>query len=244
MNKHKKMFFVISFVISFSISTSAQIKDNTNQCDYLIITPPQFVNTLQRFVSWRERKSLCVKVVTSEEIYKEFPDSEKSFSIRNFVSYTLKYWRNPKPKYLLLVGGVSLLPSFRVESDISDEDSVSIDGFYSVNKYDSDQKPDIRLGRFPVLNEEELNNVIDKTTYFEDSLEIEKYDKDFIILSDKMDSTLFEGIAENFVNSTIPDNYSKKIIYAGQELTINSTRKELFSGIFKGTLFLCYFGHG
>ena len=237
---------IIFFPLNFNLF--AQLRDSTNQADYIIITPSQFVNTLRPFTEWRQKR-FNVKVAELQQIYDEFPDSTKPYSIRDFVSYALTYWNNPKPQYVLLVGGGKLLPSYVVPSDFSratayNEDSVSIDEWYSVNLYEPDTKPDVDIGRLPVYNEQELNNIILKTIRFEDSLSIENYPIDFLFLTDKTDSVLFEENANEFINTNLPLSFSKETIFAGEDSSIQITREHLFNALAKGTLFFSYYGHG
>ncbi|MHB8580608.1 MAG: C25 family cysteine peptidase [Ignavibacteriaceae bacterium] len=247
-NKLKLLNLSIIISISVSINLLAQLRSENNQADYIIITPSQFVTALQPFVDWRQHKNLNVKVAQLQQIYSEFPDSTQPFSIRDFISYTLTYWSNPKPKYILLVGGSKLLPSYKVPSmfanTIYHEDSVSIDEWYSINLNESNAKPEVDLGRFPVNNEQELNNIISKTIYFEDSLSFRDYPEDFLFLTDKTDSSEFEQSANQFINTDLPLDYLKKNIFAGQDSTIKITREHLFNALNNGTLFLSYYGHG
>ena len=249
-NDNIKIFMSVFLLLIFTtFSLNAQLKDSLNQCDYLIITPSQFVNSIEYFSNWRQQKGYNVKIVEIQQIYSEFPDSNKSASIRDFVSYILTYWNDPKPQYLLLVGGVKLLPSYRVKSEFNsysdhEEDSVSIDEWFCINKYDADTKPDISLGRFPVNTKEELKNLITKTINFEDSLTFKDYQNDFIFLTDITDSIIFETEANSFIKLYLPDNFSKLTIYAGQDSSIEMTRNDLFNGLSEGTLFLSYYGHG
>ncbi len=148
-----------------------------------------------------------------------------------------------------LVGGINLLPSYRVRSQFANyadhnEDSVSIDEWYSINQFDIDTKPDIKLGRFPVNNEDELKNIISKTISFEDSLVFKDFPIDFTFLTDKTDSTAFEQSVNNFINSSVPDNFLTQTIFAGQDSTISATRDNFFSDLSAGTLFFSYYGHG
>jgi Peptidase family C25/Secretion system C-terminal sorting domain len=249
LNKLKLFSISIIFLLFANLNLSAQLRYYDNQADYIIITHSQFAAALQPFVDWRQSKNLNVKVVELQQIYSEFADSTKSNSIRAFVSYALAYWDDPKPRYILLVGGTKLLPSYKLPSRFVNyangkEDSVSIDELYSVNLYDSDTKPDICLGRFPVNNDEELNNVIAKTMNFEDSLTFKYYPTDFMILTDKTDSHMFERSANQFINRSIPLNFYEKTIFASEDSTIEITRKRLITGINDGTLFISYYGHG
>ncbi len=243
---------LLSFIFIFSITTnfkiSAQLKNISNQTDYIVITPSQFVKTLQPFVDWRQNKGLNVKVVELQQIYYEFPDSSKQYSIKDFISYTLEYWSNPKPRYLLLVGNSKLLPVYKVPSMFVNtafhEDSVEIDEWYSVNSYQADTKPAVELGRFPVNNVQELNKIIGKTIFFEDSLSFKDYDTDFLFLTDKTDSLLFEDQVRQFIKHDLPLGFSLDTVFASQDSIIRFTTNRLINALNKGTLFLSYYGHG
>jgi hypothetical protein len=248
-NKLKLLSLSKIFSISISSNQYAQLKSSNNRADYIIVTHSQFDTTLQRFVEWREQKNLNIEVAETNQIYSEFPDSTKPASIRDFISYALTYWNNPKPKYMLLVGGAEFIPSYKVPSMFSGdlelhEDSVSIDEWYAVNLYQTDTKPDVEIGRFPVDNEQELNNIISKTIFFEDSLSFEDYPSDFLFLTDKTDSSLFQNRANEFISTDLPSNFSMKKIFASSDSTIKETSTNFIDAINKGTLFLSYYGHG
>ncbi|MCL5030006.1 MAG: C25 family cysteine peptidase [Bacteroidetes bacterium] len=85
----------LSFIITLPVA--AQLKSSNNQADYLAITPSQFENTLQPFIEWRQQKGLNIKVADLQQIYTEFPDSSAQYSIKDFISYALTFWQNPKP---------------------------------------------------------------------------------------------------------------------------------------------------
>ncbi len=88
-SKIKITIIFLYIFISLNSTIHAQLKDNNNQSDYLVITPAEFVEPLKPFTNWRQSKKLDVKVVELQQIYSEFPDSTKQSSIRNFISYSL-----------------------------------------------------------------------------------------------------------------------------------------------------------
>lgn len=238
---------LISSLVSFNMF--AQLKSPNNQADYIVVTAAQFETALQPFVEWRQQKGFTVKVADIQNVYTEFPDSGAQFSIRDFISYALTYWQNPKPKYVLLVGGINFIPSYYVASSFASdtslhEDSVAIDEWYAVNSIESSYKPEVEIGRFPVNNSKELQNIIAKTIYFEDSLSRKSYPEDFLFLTDKTDSSSFTYEVNQFISSTLPANYSKETIFAGNDPSIEITRTHLFESLNKGTLFFSYYGHG
>ncbi len=147
----------------------SQLKDPNNKADYVIIYSNQFIETLQPFIQWRGDQDLLVIPIGIDQIYREFSDSPtKQQSIREFISFALQFWQDLKPQYVLLVGDTEYIPSYRMESSIENEDSISIDELYSINLYESDTKPDVALGRLPVSNTDQLENIIKKTMLFEE----------------------------------------------------------------------------
>ena len=248
-NKFKVLLLCIIISLSLNTNLLGQLKNSSNQADYIIVTPEKFHNALQSFVDWRTSKGLIVKEAYLSEIYSEFPDSTKPYSIRDFISYSLTYWKTPKPKYILLVGGENFIPSYKVPSMFADyqkhpEDSVSIDEWYSVNVNDTDTQPDVDIGRFPVNNEKELSNIINKTIYFEDSLSMKDYSNDFLFLTDKFESSQFEFYANKFINYVLPSSFTKQTIFAGRDSTIDQTKKDFLNALNNGAMFVSYYGHG
>ncbi len=188
---------VVLFFAFCSLLTSG-LKDEANQADYLIITPVEFLAEFPEFTDWREDKGLKTMIVTLDEIRQEFGPVEESAAIGDFISYSLTYWQEPKPQYVLLAGSVNLIPSFKIESDFKDsqnidEDSVSTDHFYSININENDILPDIAVGRFPVQNKEELKALIKKTMLYENYPDDLKYENDIAFFIDKDDFQAFES---------------------------------------------------
>ena len=88
-NKVKLIGIIIFFSISLNFQIEAQLRNYSNQADYIIITPAQFVQTLQPFVNWRERQNMNVTVAELQQINSEFPDSSENYSIKDFITYAL-----------------------------------------------------------------------------------------------------------------------------------------------------------
>ncbi len=251
MNRKRTIFFKwLIFVIILNLPSYAQLRNISNQADYIIVTPSCFVKTLQPFAKWRESKFITVKTVTLDQILNEFPDTlTVAQSIRDFLSYAYSYWQSPKPRYVLLAGGVDYIPSIRVRSFLAIdpqflEDSVSIDEWYSVNNNEENTCPDFALGRFPVKSSAELKNIIDKTIFLEDSVKIYWYKYKCVVLTDITDSLSFIQRAEDFVESTVPSSYSYLEIYSSAYPSVEATRKVLFDAMDAGSLFISYYGHG
>ncbi len=251
-SKQNLAFFTLTFVFLMLNQGHAQsdsLMSTNNQADYLIISDSLFFDTLDSLVQYRESQGLKVRLVSTNEIYKEFQDTlTKKEAIRNFVSYALEYWQEPKPQYLLLAGDSPIIPAYRVQSQFHesyDEDSVAIDDYYAINKYQDDQYPDIAIGRFPASTKQQLANMIHKTIYFETKLKRADYPIDFLGIADyRKNESVFEYQANDFVQNYLPDYYSYKRIDRRSDSPYHGTRDDIINDINQGTLFLSFYGHG
>jgi Peptidase family C25/Secretion system C-terminal sorting domain len=240
------IFFII---ISFTSAKSqiSDLKSLDNQADYLIISSMVFKDTLNPLIAIRESQGLNVKFIDIEQIYSEFQDTlSQQEAIRHFVSYSLEYWQPPKPQYLLLVGDVHIIPSYKIQSrffNSYNEDSVSIDDHFAINLYEDDFIPDIAIGRLPVSTNKQLYNIVDKTIYFEGQLSRSDYPMDFIGLADYRDNTIFEDQIDRIINNKIPNYYKNMRIDRRVDSPFNGTKSDIIESLNQGTLFLDYHGH-
>ena len=66
----------------------------------------------------------------------------------------------------------------------------------------------------------------------------------FYFLTDKIDSNAFEQAANQFISTSLPQDFIKETIFAAQDSIIEITRRNLIDALNDGTLFLSYYGHG
>ncbi|MEM2619427.1 MAG: C25 family cysteine peptidase, partial [Candidatus Hadarchaeales archaeon] len=90
--------------------------------DYLIITRPIFLGTLENFVAWKQSKGLIVAVETVDNIVNTFSGRDIPEKIRNCIN---QYYTDNKIKWVLLVGDadnddgplVGGMPSYSLDKD-------------------------------------------------------------------------------------------------------------------------------
>jgi Peptidase family C25/Secretion system C-terminal sorting domain len=166
---------IISVALAIMLISSAYIlpqgidlRDTTNQYDYIIITVPEFVQACQAFKQHKEDiRHFSVLLVDTTQIYNQFnSDTTGEDNIRDFISYAGTYWRNPKPKYILLVGNRSKIPSFPMYNIYL----LWTDFYYTQNIYDqnTDDK-DFEVGRVPAQTQQEIYNYFNKVINYEAS---------------------------------------------------------------------------
>lgn len=130
---------------------------------YLILSIPEFKETLQEFVLWKKRMGYNVV-----ELYDENWSADKvKERIRS------EYTKNKENLYLLIVGDHSIVPAdsatFYPIAGMPDGDFCLSDFPYTCMDGDSDTYPELYRGRWPVNNVYDLQTIIDKTIWYEQS---------------------------------------------------------------------------
>jgi Peptidase family C25 len=186
------------------------------QIDYLIVTPRNWTDDLQRYVDYRSAASnVNIKVVAVEDIYDEFSAGRIDPSaIRDFLKFAFEAFPSPAPSTVLFVGdgtydfrqvgpgsAENRIPPYirphRIERDyISDDSYVYFDEFAYLDS-DGDYVPDSVIGvdmvpaRWPVRTTTELNRVIDKTIDYETTPELGSWRTKVVLLADDEFGSLF-----------------------------------------------------
>ncbi len=127
--RQRKFIHALSFLSLFSLSAAAQstllsvFKSPSVTCDYLIVSPRQFLAAAERLAAFRNAYTgddvSYAKVVDIATLDAEFPTGDtipRCDEIWYAVNYALQQW-TIKPKYLVLLG----------------DDSVAISGFDSLS---------------------------------------------------------------------------------------------------------------
>ncbi|MCK5741269.1 MAG: T9SS type A sorting domain-containing protein [Chlorobi bacterium] len=235
----------LSVLFAFgSSSLSADLKSEYNQADYLIITHPDYLSSVENFADWRASKGLNVQTVSIDDIYTEFPaDDDNVQSIIEFISFALTNWNDPAPKYVLLVGSINNIPARVDSSSILDEKFVSMDHYYSVNIYENDIIPDIAVGRFPARSVDDLGNMISKTMRFEENFYDINYQYDMLLTTED-DYGLFETQVQSLIDNILPEYLEIKRIDFRDDSQYHGDKNDFFAAIDDGTVWLGNYFHG
>lgn len=240
---------LIFFCLFNSIISFAQINNKNNQADYLIISPEEFNQNLTPLVKLREVRGFAVKIVTLEEIYKTYVNLKPQFAIRQFVSDALQNWKEPKIKYVLLIGDTELLPAYHIKSMFSvnpayKEDTVAIDDWYVTNQYENDKLPDAAIGRFPIKNDRQLNDIVSKIISFETELSRESFSEEAFFISDKRDAYFFEAETQKVNDKFTQAGFKTKRIDFNETSKFAGTKEQILDELRKGAIYNNYNGHG
>ncbi len=125
---------------------------------YLIITPNQFMDTLEPFITWKQEQGYNVTVGLTESI------GSSTTAIKNYIQ---NIWNaatpdNPAPSYLLIVGDTPQVPAFTGSTDsghVTDLNYVRLSG--------TDYLPEMYYGRFSATSVAQLTPQVNKTLTYQ-----------------------------------------------------------------------------
>ncbi|MCW9095884.1 MAG: C25 family cysteine peptidase, partial [Ignavibacteriaceae bacterium] len=163
-------FFLLLVSFSALHSQPVTLRDTTNQYDYIIITIPEFVNACEPFKQHKETvRDFRTLIVDTTQIFAEFDSSATpQDNIRNFISFAGTFWKEPRPKFFLIVGTVTMVPNFLIPFPSQPTIYFHSDYYYYQNIYENDSTTtDFYIGRIPVNDSPDLGNYFSKVIEYE-----------------------------------------------------------------------------
>ncbi len=268
-------FLTLSLVAqSTTQSVTLPLRSASNSADYIIITPPQFAGELDSYVRWRStatstHRALRTFVATTTDINKEFLDTTKpqaqAEAIRSFISNALQNWQNPKPRYVVLMGSVNVLPAYRIKVTdpefsqppyVWSEDSIPMDNWYVVNRFIErfNTRPQASIGRIPGRTVSEFRRTLQKIRAFEEFGNWVNYNRNarFTSIMDAQDESMFDDwrfSLFDFLEAKMRKTVSTATIstatfsYASV-LGKPNAKQATLAAINSGSPCVMYFGHG
>ena len=131
---------------------------------YLIVAHSSFRGALDDFISWKRRQGFITTVAYTD-------DAEVGTTAESIAAYIKRQYTEasnelPAPDYLLLVGDIQQIPSFRSRIQNSAVNNGHFTDLYYATWTD-DYLPDCLYGRFSANNINELQPQIDKSLLYE-----------------------------------------------------------------------------
>ena len=220
--------------------------DLDQPAEYLIISHPNFINDLGPLVQARQAQGLTVSVVDVNDLYARYTygifDPQ---AIKQYISYASQ---NLGTEYVLLVGGdtydyrnylglnsVSFIPSLYATTGPTVKMVPSDPLFVDVN---SDNVPDLAIGRFPVRTAAELELMINKTLAYSSK----NYGQTAFFAADKNDgAALFKEINAEMAAS-MPAGWTKESVSL-DDTSVTDARSQLIAAMNRGTALVTFTGH-
>jgi len=233
----------------------SNLADKENKADYIIITHPDFYDTVMPFADYRSKQGLKVKVVKLDDIYDEFNYGIADVhAVKDFLKYAYNNWTGGKPNYVLLVGDATYdyrdysgygftnyVPTYLVKSLTFGE--TGSDNWFVCFDGDNDLIPDMLIGRFPIKTTDELQSMINKIIAYEAISPDEAWTKKVLLVADN-DEKIFTETSEELA-SYLTKGYTVDKQYLG--VTTNNPaalKQAIINSINDGRLFVDYAGHG
>ncbi len=247
----------------------------------VIVTQDRFRSQAKALAEFhRNKDDFSVHVVTPPAIYQEFSSGRQDITgIRNFLKmlYDKADNKAEQPEYLLLFGDASydykdridsntnLVPTYQSKNCYSPTNSFATDDYYAYlddNEGSMDNfldganyYADLAIGRIPVSDEAQADNVVDKIkNYHNDPESLGPWQNLVTLVGDDEDDNKHLKQAEkvaNLINKHGPDYTVNKIYLDAyeQKTTPSGTRypdvkEDINQRINEGTLVFNYIGHG
>jgi len=246
--------------------------------DFVILTHPDFLAQAETLAqAHREKDNMTVEVVTTEQVYNEFSSGTPDATAYRWVMKML-YDRATAsnnvadmPKYLLLFGrgsfdnrkllttsGDHFTLTYQAENSLVTTSSYVTDDYFAfLDDNEGTQVPahllDIGVGRFTVTNQQQANDVVNKTIAYMDNKGKGNWKNQLCFLADDGDASLHKvqsdsiavSVGRSFpayqVNKLYLDAYLQEITASGERYPL---AKNKFQNLLRSGLFLLdYTGH-
>lgn len=201
--------------------------DLLQPADYIFITHPDFLESVQQLANYRTtHDNLKTKVVNINDLYNEFNYGiYHPIAIKNYLNYIYHTWDTP-PLYVLLIGDghwnfqgspnydnpkIFMPPNLSwIDPWQGEVDSSSL--LAAVNG--NDPLPDISIGRLPVQSSSQVESYLQKVIAHENKLN-EAWQKTNTFIADKPDPYAgdFAQISKNLIRDYIAPVTNPKWFY-------------------------------
>ena len=232
---------------------SSDLRNTTNQADYLIIAYDGFCEAMIPLLWHRETQGLRVRIVGLQDVYDDFNYGiESPYAIRDFLGYARDNWTKPSPLYVLLVGDatydyrdyegwgeINYLPTKMVHDSVGE---VCGDNWYACLDGTNDYEADLFVGRFPARNTNDVAVMIGKTMDYEAASPEKLWARTAMFVADN-DESRFEEICES-TSGYMPEDYAGTNLFLKNYATAALCRNDVITNLNRGALIVNYAGHG
>ena len=240
----------ISAPVSLTRHAPAFLDERRAGADIVIIAHPDFVDSLTPLVHHRESQGHQVAVVTTDQIYDEYNNGERSpFAIQSFLKDAASRWQR-KPQALLLVGDASFDP--RNYLGLGDFDFVptrmietaafktASDDWFS----DFEQKgyATLATGRLPVRTAADTSLLVSRIIHYEQGSFAGAWNGQALLVGDQNVDSNFSSAVGSAATNLPPSLKASKILTDG--LDPAAARSQIITALNNGAVLVDYQGHG
>ena len=246
-----------------------------SQQDFVIVSHPDFLGQAEQIADFHRQEGMSVLVVTPQQIYNEFSSgSQDPVAIRSLMKmfYDRATTTAELPKHLLLFGdgsydnknrisgNTNFIPTYQSTNSLAIIGSLVTDDYFGLLDNNEGkwtfgtELVDIGIGRFPVKNQQEADNVTLKVLNYNISSTMKDWRNQLIFIGDDEDNNEHMRQSDylaGMVEISNPEYNPYKIFFDAfkQESTPGGNRypdvnKEIIKAFEEGSLILNYTGHG
>jgi hypothetical protein len=229
----------------------SSLADRSNQADWVAIAPDELVDAARDLARSRQARGLVTMVVTLEDVIDEFNYGEfDPEAVRAFLAHAFHHWALA-PRYAVLIGngtfdyrdrlgiGGNLVPPLLAASD---EGLFSADALYGDVAGD-DGRPEIAVGRLPILSPEELDAYVAKLAAFENGASLPWRSRLALVADDNPGGPDTFRIDSMSMAAPVRGAMGVEPIFLS-ELADEAAREALIDAFQNGSGIISYAGHG
>jgi hypothetical protein len=235
---------------SLTAERASRLRTRRNAADWLLITTSDLIEPAGELATYRRSQGLHTQVVDIEDIYDEFnfgvadPDA-----IWRFLRFAHRHWKTA-PRYVVLAGegsfdyknylrhGDSLIPPLLAPTPrglfASDNLYADVEG--------NDSMPEMAIGRLPVIDAIELEQVIAKLIAYEAGSG--DWTRAVTFAADPRDSGGDFPTDSDAIASHIPETYLLEHLHVDEFAQPADAHLQLVDSLREGRAFLNFIGHG
>jgi uncharacterized repeat protein (TIGR01451 family) len=240
----------VSAPVSVSRHVPTFLDDRRGGADIVIVTHPDFAGSLTPLVHHRESEGHQVAVVTTEQIYDEYNNGERSpFAIRSFLMDAARRWQR-KPQALLLVGDASFdprnylglgnfdfVPTRMIETAAF---KTASDDWFS--DFQQTGYATLATGRLPVRTPADANLLVARIINYERGSFAGAWNGQALFVGDQNVDANFSSAVGAAATNVPPSMQVSKILTDGLDRT--AARAQVITALNNGALLVDYQGHG
>jgi hypothetical protein len=232
------------------VSKKNRLKTTTQQADYVLIGPRDFLGAASPLLELRRSQGLKAKAVAMEDITSEFGFGEETpKAIKDFLTYAYHSW-DPGPRYVVLAGDGTYDFKDNLKTGVKNHvppmmvmtsylETASDPAYAAVNG--EDLLPDLAIGRLPAATVDELRTMVSKIVLFETSGKT--FGGRAVLVSDNPDRAGdFVADAEALASTALSSKELERIYLS--QLGPAATRNQILQAFDEGASLVNYIGHG
>ncbi len=240
----------VSAPVSLTRHIPTFLDDRRAGADLVFITHPDFADSLTPLMRYRESEGHQVAVVTTDQIYDEYNNGERSpFAIRSFLEDAATRWQR-KPQAVLLVGDASLDP--RNYLGLGDFDFVptrmietaafktASDDWFS--DFQQTGYATLATGRLPVRTAADASQLVSRIINYERGSYAGTWNGQALLVGDQNVDANFSSAVGTAATNVPPLLQVSKILADGMDPA--AAHSQIITALNNGALLVDYQGHG